>query len=144
RLLATGAARYVTADLVIDYAEVNGGPAALVFMGGQLFGVVVVDLTEQGDQVRAIYSVFNPAKLTAVAGAVREHPGRASVGGVAANLAAPDPSVLESAVQGADAVLSGLTPRPTPASPPGHEGRRPGDAGHRRAAGGGGQGSRGR
>jgi hypothetical protein len=27
-------------------------------------------------------------------------------------LAAPDPSVLESAVQGADAVLSGLGPRP--------------------------------
>jgi RNA polymerase sigma factor (sigma-70 family) len=74
RLLATGAARSRTADLVIDYAEVNGGPAALVFMGGQLFGVVVVDLTEQGDQVRAVYSVFNPDKLTAVAGAVREHP----------------------------------------------------------------------
>ena len=71
RLLATGAARYRTADLVIDYAEVNGGPAALVFMGGQLFGVVVVDLTEQGDRVRAVYSVFNPEKLTAVAGAVR-------------------------------------------------------------------------
>jgi NAD(P)H-binding len=30
---------------------------------------------------------------------------------VTANLAAPDPSVLESAVQGADAVLSGLGPR---------------------------------
>jgi hypothetical protein len=43
-------------------------------MGGQLFGVVVVDLTEQGDRVRAVYSVFNPDKLTALAGAVREHP----------------------------------------------------------------------
>jgi hypothetical protein len=32
---------------------------------------VVVDLTEQGDRVRAVYSVFNPEKLTAVAGAVR-------------------------------------------------------------------------
>jgi SnoaL-like domain len=74
RLLATGSARYRTADLVIDYAEVNGGPAALVFMGGQLFGVVVVDLTEQGDRVRAVYGVFNPDKLTAVVGAVREHP----------------------------------------------------------------------
>jgi RNA polymerase sigma-70 factor (ECF subfamily) len=74
RLLATGAARYRTADLVFNFAEVNGGPAALVFMGGELVGVVVVDLTEQGDRVRAIYSVFNPDKLTAVAGAVREHP----------------------------------------------------------------------
>jgi RNA polymerase sigma-70 factor (ECF subfamily) len=74
RLLATGAPRYTTADLVIDYAEVNGGPAALMFMGGELLGVVVVDLTEQGDQVRAVYGVFNPYKLTALAGAVREHP----------------------------------------------------------------------
>ena len=74
RLLATGSARYRTADLVFDFAEVNGGPAALVFMGGELVGVVVVDLTEQGDRVRAVYSVFNPDKLTAVAGAVREHP----------------------------------------------------------------------
>jgi arginyl-tRNA--protein-N-Asp/Glu arginylyltransferase len=45
-----------------------------VFMGGELVGVVVVDLTEQGDRVRAVYSVFNPDKLTAVAGAVRGHP----------------------------------------------------------------------
>jgi hypothetical protein len=45
-----------------------------VFMGGQLFGVVVVDLTEQGDRVRAVYGVFNPDKLTAMVGAVREHP----------------------------------------------------------------------
>jgi hypothetical protein len=76
RLLVTGAARYVTADLVIDYAEVNGGPAALVFTGGRLFGVVVVDLTEQGDQVRAVYSVFNPDKLTALAGALRRQSNR--------------------------------------------------------------------
>jgi RNA polymerase sigma-70 factor (ECF subfamily) len=74
RLLATGTARFRTADLVIDYAEVNGGPAALVFVDGQLVGVVVVDPTEQGDRVRAVYSVFNPDKITAVAGAVREHP----------------------------------------------------------------------
>jgi hypothetical protein len=33
-----------------------------------------VDLTEQGDRVRAVYGVFNPDKLTAMVGAVREHP----------------------------------------------------------------------
>jgi RNA polymerase sigma factor (sigma-70 family) len=70
RLVVAGAARYPTADVVIDYAEVNGGPAALLFTGGKLFGVVVVDLTEQGDRVRAVYTVVNPDKLTALAGSV--------------------------------------------------------------------------
>jgi RNA polymerase sigma factor (sigma-70 family) len=70
RLLVAGAARYRTADLVIGYAEVNGGPAALLFRGAELFGVVVVDLTERGDRVRAVYGVFNPDKLTALAGSV--------------------------------------------------------------------------
>jgi RNA polymerase sigma factor (sigma-70 family) len=74
RLLIAGAARYATADLVIDYAQVNGGPAALVFIGGQLVGVVVVDLTDQGDRVGAVYSVFNPDKLTTLAAATRKHP----------------------------------------------------------------------
>jgi RNA polymerase sigma-70 factor (ECF subfamily) len=68
--VVAGAARYPTADVVIDYAEVNGGPAALLFTGGKLFGVVVVDLTEQGDRVRAVYTVVNPDKLTALAGSV--------------------------------------------------------------------------
>jgi hypothetical protein len=38
RLLATGSARYRTADLVIGYAEVNGGPAGLLVAGGELLG----------------------------------------------------------------------------------------------------------
>jgi hypothetical protein len=74
RLLVEGATRYRPADLSIGYAEVNGGPAALLFAGGELFGVLVVDPTEQGDQVQAIYGVVNPDKLTWLARAVRQHP----------------------------------------------------------------------
>jgi hypothetical protein len=62
------------ADVTIGYAEVNGGPAVLLFAGGELFGVLVVDPSEQGDRVRAIYSVVNPDKLTWLAGALRERP----------------------------------------------------------------------
>jgi hypothetical protein len=62
------------ADLTIGYAEVNGGPAALLVAGGELLGVLVVDPSEQGDRVNAIYSVVNPDKLTWLAGALRERP----------------------------------------------------------------------
>ena len=53
-----------------------------------------------GHDVTAV--VRNPSKLAGQA-----------VGVVAADLAAADPAVLESAVAGADAVLSGLGPRST-------------------------------
>jgi RNA polymerase sigma factor (sigma-70 family) len=74
RLIVAGATKYRPADLTIGYAEVNGGPAALLFAGGELFGVLVVDPSEQGDRVRAIYSVVNPDKLTWLGRALREHP----------------------------------------------------------------------
>jgi hypothetical protein len=63
-----------SAARAIRYAEVNGGPAALLFAGGELFGVLVMDPGEQGDQVHAVYSVVNPDKLTWLAGALRELP----------------------------------------------------------------------
>jgi RNA polymerase sigma-70 factor (ECF subfamily) len=72
RLLVAAVTEDVMADLTIGYAEVNGGPAALLFAGGELFGVLVVDPSEDGDRVRAIYSVVNPDKLTWLAGALRE------------------------------------------------------------------------
>jgi RNA polymerase sigma factor (sigma-70 family) len=74
RLLVVAVTKYRPTDLTIRYAEVNGGPAALLFAGGELFGVLVVDPSEQGDQVHAIYGVANPDKLTWLAGALREHP----------------------------------------------------------------------
>jgi RNA polymerase sigma factor (sigma-70 family) len=72
--LLVAATEAVLADLTIGHAEVNGDPAVLLFTGGELFGVLVVDPSEDGEQVRAIYTVVNPDKLTRLAGAVRERP----------------------------------------------------------------------
>lgn len=74
RLLLAAVTKDLLADLTIRYAEVNGGPAALLFAGGELFGILVVDPSEQGDRVRAIYGVVDPDKLTWLAGALRERP----------------------------------------------------------------------
>jgi RNA polymerase sigma factor (sigma-70 family) len=74
RLLVASATEPIMAGLTFGYAEVNGDPAALLFTGGELFGVVVVDPSEDGERVRAIYGVVNPDKLTRLAGAVRERP----------------------------------------------------------------------
>jgi hypothetical protein len=74
RFMAAAVTQYRPADLIIRDAEVNGGPAALLFAGGELFGVLVVDPGEQGDRVCAIYSVVNPDKLTWPAGALRSVP----------------------------------------------------------------------
>jgi RNA polymerase sigma factor (sigma-70 family) len=74
RLLVAAITKYGPPDLTIGYAEVNGGPAALLSTGGELFAVLVVDPTEQGDRVRAIYGVVNPDKLTWLAGALRKRP----------------------------------------------------------------------
>jgi RNA polymerase sigma factor (sigma-70 family) len=72
RLLVAVTTEAVLADLTFGYAEVNGGPGVLLFAGGELLGVVVVDPSEDGERVRAIYGVVNPDKLTRLAGAVRD------------------------------------------------------------------------
>jgi RNA polymerase sigma-70 factor (ECF subfamily) len=74
RLLVAVVTKELLADLTVGYAEVNGGPAALLFAGEKLFGVLVVDPSEQGDRVRAIYSVVNPDKLTRLGRALQERP----------------------------------------------------------------------
>jgi putative NADH-flavin reductase len=76
-----------------------------------------------GHDVTAV--VRNPNKLSGEAVRI-----------VTADLAAADPAALESAVAGADAVLSGLGPRSTSETgiaSQGTAGHRPGDAGNRRA-----------
>jgi hypothetical protein len=73
QLLVAAVTKDLLADLTVGYAEVNGGPAALL-VAGELLGVLVVDPSEQGDRVNAIYSVVNPDKLTRLAGALRERP----------------------------------------------------------------------
>jgi RNA polymerase sigma-70 factor (ECF subfamily) len=74
RLLVEGASRYRPADLTIRHADVNGGPAALLFAGDALFGVVAVDVSEEGDRVCGIYTVTNPDKLAALAAEFRGLP----------------------------------------------------------------------
>lgn len=71
--------------------------AATGGIGGQLLEQAVA----AGHDVTAV--VRDPSKLA---------PSRNGVRVVTADLAAPDPAVLEPAVAGADAVLSGLGPRP--------------------------------
>ncbi len=74
RLVVEGATKYRPADLTIRQADVNGGPAALLFAGDALFAVVAVDVSEEGDRVRGIYTVVNPDKLKALAAEVRRLP----------------------------------------------------------------------
>lgn len=50
----------------IAYRSVNGDPAAVLFVGGTPYAVIVLDLTADGAQVRGIYSIANPDKLAHV------------------------------------------------------------------------------
>ncbi|WP_026931590.1 RNA polymerase sigma factor SigJ [Glycomyces tenuis] len=50
--------------LEIDYRIVNGAPAALLVRDGEVVGVLLLDLTAEGDRVLGVYAVTNPAKLS--------------------------------------------------------------------------------
>jgi len=52
--------------LDIRYRRVNGDHSAVVFVDDAPFAVLVVDLTPEGDQVRDIYTVTNPDKLSRI------------------------------------------------------------------------------
>jgi RNA polymerase sigma-70 factor (ECF subfamily) len=65
------AARLLTAlagdfgrGLRVVYRNVNGEPSALLFSDDALFAVLVLDLTPDGSQVRGIYAIANPDKLS--------------------------------------------------------------------------------
>jgi RNA polymerase sigma-70 factor (ECF subfamily) len=64
-LTRAGAARAAEGlpRLGVRYRRVNGDPAVLLFAGDAPFGVVVLDLTADGQQVSGIYAVTNPDKL---------------------------------------------------------------------------------
>ncbi|GAA1881746.1 RNA polymerase sigma factor SigJ [Asanoa iriomotensis] len=64
--LITHTAPTAGADIEVVYRSVNGDPSALLFAGDRLYAVVVLDLTPDGRQVSAIYSVANPDKLAHV------------------------------------------------------------------------------
>ncbi|WP_329309833.1 RNA polymerase sigma factor SigJ [Streptomyces sp. NBC_01262] len=52
--------------LRIAYRSVNGDPSALLFADDTPYAVLVLDLTEDGNQVCGIYTVANPDKLAHV------------------------------------------------------------------------------
>lgn len=47
----------------VHFQKVNDEPAAVVFSGDTVMGVMVLDLAPGGQQVRGIYAVFSPDKL---------------------------------------------------------------------------------
>ncbi|MBF8185427.1 hypothetical protein ITP53_06680 [Nonomuraea sp. K274] len=53
--------RAETAWMTVEFAEINGAPAAVVHDGGTLWAVVVVEIHD--DRVTAFHIVVNPAKL---------------------------------------------------------------------------------
>ncbi|MFI7128606.1 RNA polymerase sigma-70 factor [Nonomuraea sp. NPDC050153] len=65
RVLVTRAAQPLD-GLDIRYQEVNGDPCAVLFVKDAPYVVMVVDLTPDGSQVRDVYAVSNPDKLTNV------------------------------------------------------------------------------
>jgi RNA polymerase sigma factor (sigma-70 family) len=64
RLIIGDAFRHPIPDLYIRYRRVNGEPAALLLSGSTPYMLVSLDLIPDGDQVRGIYVVTNPDKLS--------------------------------------------------------------------------------
>ncbi|MEU0693273.1 RNA polymerase sigma factor SigJ [Streptomyces niveus] len=65
RMVAGFAAR-PREGLDIRYRSVNGDLSVVVYEGGAPYGVMVMDLTPDGDQVSGVYLVINPDKLSDV------------------------------------------------------------------------------
>jgi RNA polymerase sigma-70 factor (ECF subfamily) len=63
-LIIGDAFRHPIPDLSIRYRRVNGEPAALLLSGSTPYMLVSLDLIPDGDQVRGIYVVTNPDKLS--------------------------------------------------------------------------------
>ena len=64
RLVISDAFRHPIPDLSIRYRRVNGEPAALLLSGSTPYMLLSLDLIPDGDQVRGIYVVTNPDKLS--------------------------------------------------------------------------------
>ena len=64
RLIVGDAFRHPIPDLNIRYRRVNGEPAALLLSGSTPYMLVSLDLIPDGDQVRGIYVLTNPDKLS--------------------------------------------------------------------------------
>lgn len=66
RVIVGGTLRFPIPDLGVSYRLVNGEPAAVLLSGQDPRMVVCLDLVPGGDQVRGIYVITNPDKLTRV------------------------------------------------------------------------------
>ncbi|WP_049565118.1 RNA polymerase sigma factor SigJ [Nonomuraea sp. SBT364] len=65
--LLVGVSTRTPEDLDVRYRTVNGDPSAVLFAHDAPFAAMVIDLTEEGDQVAGVYVVRNPDKLSRVA-----------------------------------------------------------------------------
>lgn len=65
RLITFGTERIE--DMSFRLIEINGDPAAAVYLGTELFAAVVLDADPDSGLVRAIYNVANPTKLRGLA-----------------------------------------------------------------------------
>ncbi|NDL56893.1 RNA polymerase sigma factor SigJ [Phytoactinopolyspora mesophila] len=66
RLLA-GFARRPFAGISMHYRRANGDPSILLYDGDDLWAVLVLDLTPEGDKISGIYGITNPDKLAHIA-----------------------------------------------------------------------------
>ncbi|MDP4511788.1 RNA polymerase sigma-70 factor [Nonomuraea turcica] len=71
RVLVASAAQPID-GLELHYRQVNGEPSAVLFVQNAPYAVMVVDLTPDGTQVRDIYTISNPDKLTHIPEQVAE------------------------------------------------------------------------
>jgi RNA polymerase sigma factor (sigma-70 family) len=62
-VLANRAANGRIWGVAVEYRAVNGTPAALLLRGGDIVGLMILDLADGGDRVAGLYAVTNPAKL---------------------------------------------------------------------------------
>lgn len=64
-----GASRKAPAELTSEFTMVNGGPALVLRLDGEIDGVVAIRL--ENDHITGLYYVRNPEKLTRVASETR-------------------------------------------------------------------------
>lgn len=64
--MITGVGTRAPQNIDVRYRTVNGDPSALLFADDAPFAVMVIDLTQDGNQVSGIYVVTNPEKLSRI------------------------------------------------------------------------------
>ncbi len=57
-----GGMRFVSPDVQVHIAEINGQPAIVGYLDGRPYGVIILDI--EGERIRNVYTVVNPDKLS--------------------------------------------------------------------------------